>query len=403
MRAVPATLLATAGLAAMAIAGCAHPVRFATFDDAKASASGRGVPVLVDFYADWCGPCQRFASAVETDESLREALRRVAFVSVDSEKGDGEALAETYEVSSYPNFVLMNADGRVIDRWAGFGDVDDFLASLDRAAADPTTVEDKFARFEHAPTAELAERLARIASARSAHAEAVRYWREAERLDPATAGSHVFEIFRHTYAGLDKDEFTIDDVRAAADAAFGNDRIDADVRVEVALSMAELAEKRSDPALATPYLAPALALVDANPGTAGGERSRTALRIAKALLVDADPDAAVAIKRASLPEGWRDAPDQLNDFAWWCFEHATNLEEAEALSRRGVELAQPGAQRAMILDTVAEICNLRGDCGEAIELITRAISEDPENPHYSRQLDRFRAELARKEGGSSVL
>ena len=68
-----------------------------------------------------------------------------------------------------------------------------------------------------------------------------------------------------------------------------------------------------------------------------------------------------------------------------------NLDEAEVLGRRGVELAPPGPERAMVLDTVAEICHARGDLEEAIELIRQAVADAPEKEYYQKQLERFEA------------
>ena len=106
-------------------------------------------------------------------------------------------------------------------------------------------------------------------------------------------------------------------------------------------------------------------------------------------MVDEDLDAALARKRSTLPEGWRDDVGQLNSFAWWCFENGVNLEEAQELALRGVELSGPGAERAMVLDTAAELCNALGNCEQAIELVRRAIEQDPDNGYYGEQLARF--------------
>jgi tetratricopeptide (TPR) repeat protein len=101
-------------------------------------------------------------------------------------------------------------------------------------------------------------------------------------------------------------------------------------------------------------------------------------------------EAAVHTKAAQ-PEGWTEDPARLNSVAWWCFENSVNLEEAEAFARRGVDLAQPGREKAMVLDTLAEICHARGRTAEAVVLIQEAIREDPEDTYYQEQLDRFQA------------
>ena len=108
-----------------------------------------------------------------------------------------------------------------------------------------------------------------------------------------------------------------------------------------------------------------------------------------AILVEKDGPKAVRLKRDLMPEGWKDDVSQLNSFAWWCFQNNVNLEEAEVLGRRGIELASPGPDRASILDTVAEVCNARGNCDDAVELIEKAIEDHPEKEFYRKQLARF--------------
>lgn len=58
------------------------------------------VPVLVDFYADWCGPCRMMAPAV--DEIAAEAKGRMLVVKVDTDRAP--TLAERYDVRGIPFF-----------------------------------------------------------------------------------------------------------------------------------------------------------------------------------------------------------------------------------------------------------------------------------------------------------
>lgn len=92
-------------------------------------------------------------------------------------------------------------------------------------------------------------------------------------------------------------------------------------------------------------------------------------------------------------------PARLNNFAWWCFEENLNLSEAKTLAAKGVALANPGPDKAMILDTLAEIVFQLGDSKEAASIMEKAIREDPNSKHYPKQLDRFRAGSL-TEGGS---
>lgn len=61
------------------------------------------VPVLVDFYADWCGPCRMMAPALE--QVARERVGRVLVAKVDTDRAP--ALAQRFRVASIPTLVLL--------------------------------------------------------------------------------------------------------------------------------------------------------------------------------------------------------------------------------------------------------------------------------------------------------
>jgi hypothetical protein len=59
------------------------------------------------------------------------------------------------------------------------------------------------------------------------------------------------------------------------------------------------------------------------------------------------------------------------------------------MARRGVEVAAAGSEKANLLDTAAEICNARGHCDDAVDLIRQAVEEDPDREYFKKQLKRF--------------
>ncbi len=133
------TLSASVALcAALLLAACSagEEQRFHSFAEVKADAAKRGVPVLLDFSARWCGPCKTFARTRLSDEHLRQVLdTKVAFLALDAESGEGAALARVYPVDGYPTFVVVRADGRYVTHFSGFGGPEEWIHRLDTALA----------------------------------------------------------------------------------------------------------------------------------------------------------------------------------------------------------------------------------------------------------------------------
>ena len=72
------------------------------------------MPVLVDFYADWCGPCKMMAPAVESAAEAYSGKVKVFKLNVD-ENGD---VAERYAVMSIPTLILFK-NGQEVKRMVG--------------------------------------------------------------------------------------------------------------------------------------------------------------------------------------------------------------------------------------------------------------------------------------------
>ncbi|MCR5619377.1 MAG: thioredoxin [Lachnospiraceae bacterium] len=65
------------------------------------------LPVLVDFFADWCGPCKMMSPVVDQIGEEMSSKIKVCKCNVD----DNGAVAEKYNVMSIPNFIIFK-DGK---------------------------------------------------------------------------------------------------------------------------------------------------------------------------------------------------------------------------------------------------------------------------------------------------
>lgn len=95
-----------------------------TSENFEETVKGTALPILVDFYADWCGPCKMLAPTIE--EIAAGAVDfLVAKVNVD----DAPALAEKFGVMSIPTLIVLQ-NSREIARAVGLRPKDAILALL---------------------------------------------------------------------------------------------------------------------------------------------------------------------------------------------------------------------------------------------------------------------------------
>jgi len=83
--------------------------------------------VLVDFYAEWCGPCKMTAPIIE---QLATEQKDVTFYKVDVDKNS--ELASQYSVFSIPTFVIFK-DGQIAAQFSGAMGKEGFISEIKKA------------------------------------------------------------------------------------------------------------------------------------------------------------------------------------------------------------------------------------------------------------------------------
>jgi|TARA_B110000495_G_C22908806_1_gene530597 thioredoxin len=122
-------LLALITLSQSAVAGDLFVVGDFAAAQGKAKASGK--LVMIDFAAEWCGPCKMLDRTTWQDEGVISAVTEKA-VAVRVDVDENRELAAQFRIRSIPTIIFIDGEGKEVSRLIGYRDAEGFLEEFQK-------------------------------------------------------------------------------------------------------------------------------------------------------------------------------------------------------------------------------------------------------------------------------
>ncbi len=125
-------MFATATLAVLFLLNAsAQGIEFfhGTWPEALAKAKSEQKLIFVDAFASWCGPCKRMAATVFPDAKVGDYFNpNFICLKIDMEKPENAEFAGKYPVSAYPTLLILDGEGKVVQKQVGATNPDGLIA-----------------------------------------------------------------------------------------------------------------------------------------------------------------------------------------------------------------------------------------------------------------------------------
>lgn len=307
-------------------------------------------PILIDFTAEWCGPCKLLDAMVFNNGKVIEALQDAVPFQVDIDEPRYTALKEQFAIQRLPTLIWCDASGQEVDRFTGYRAAEAFLATLETWREGSDTIRAAIRRHEAEP--QNPAYLLDLAERHRARGEDIRA-----------------EILYRRLGHLSDRRTPVDCLVAArgllglADIAgrTGRSALGRELALRTADLLADCADSRTE------GLRQVVTCQAALGDTAGMMETWRAL-----MLLD-DRDVAA-----------------LNGFARAAVQQKRELEEATRVALRAAVLSDLDPR---MVDTLAECYYWQGKYRKAIKWILTSIEKAPDEELYRRQLTLFEKSL----------
>lgn len=103
---------------------------FTDHDTALSEARSLDKPVLIDFYADWCGWCKKMTADTYGNQRVADLAKKFVCLKINSD--ENAKLAKQYNVQGLPTTVFLKPDGTLLAVIPGYQPPEEFLSKMDK-------------------------------------------------------------------------------------------------------------------------------------------------------------------------------------------------------------------------------------------------------------------------------